>query len=235
MIPGTVEALALNGAYEYACVGPLGFHVLDVSDPTAPTLITTIDTPGFANAAEVAGGRLYLLDGSGGLRIYDLSNPANPGLLKTVALPGTTRDLGLYGGFVYVSAREGGLHVVDVAPVGSAFLVRTLSGYAWEVEAGAAGLFVSYANLSTPETPLLVDTFARSGMGTVSLSGEVLYVPHTGGSQWCRSPIRSTSSTCARFPSAGSLTSRRKGRSWSPGESNRRFSSSTFPIRSFRL
>ena len=86
--------------------------VVDVSDPTQPATLATIDRPGFQSLAH--GGRFYLSHNDG-LTIYDVSNPSAPRLLRE-GIDRPAADLDVSGDLI-VRAAVGFLN-----PIGTAFL-----------------------------------------------------------------------------------------------------------------
>ena len=57
--------------------GPRGLHIIDVSDPSSPTNVGQLNTPGFAFDVAVADNHAYVADGQPGLRIFDVSDPSS--------------------------------------------------------------------------------------------------------------------------------------------------------------
>ena len=68
---GRTQRVAVGGGGMAVPVGEDGFEWVDVSDPAAPALAATVDTPGTAQDAAIAGDTLAIADG-GALLIYRL-------------------------------------------------------------------------------------------------------------------------------------------------------------------
>jgi hypothetical protein len=98
----------------YVADGDRGLAVLDVSDPTAPTRLGGVDTPGAALQVVVRGSLAYVADGSAGLRVVNVGNPAAPTLMGSVDTPGVALDLAVQGRYAYVADGSGGLRIIDV-------------------------------------------------------------------------------------------------------------------------
>jgi len=64
--------------------GSSGLQVIDVSNPSSPVLIGSVDTPGFARGVTVTGDTAYVADWSNGLQVIDVSNPSSPVLIGLV-------------------------------------------------------------------------------------------------------------------------------------------------------
>lgn len=91
--------------------------VFGLSDPLRPTLLATIDTPGFASGVAVGpGGLLGVADGEAGLSWYDLSDPARPMPRGSVDTGGTAVRVAFdaEGSRAFVADREGGLQAIDL-------------------------------------------------------------------------------------------------------------------------
>ncbi len=98
--------LAVIGDWAYLTDADSGLMVLNISDPSAPILLDTLDTPGQAHAVAVnADGRLgYIADGECGVRVVSLnasgtSAPTEVGYWQT----GFALDVETQGGQVYVA------------------------------------------------------------------------------------------------------------------------------------
>ena len=72
------QAVAVFGHYAYVAAGSSGLFVLDISDPAAPVLAGSYDTPGQALGVTVAGNYAYVANGSDGLLVLDISDPSAP-------------------------------------------------------------------------------------------------------------------------------------------------------------
>ena len=55
-----------------------GLHVIDVSDPTALSIVGVTDTLGWAEDVDVAGSLAVVADGNRGLEVLDVANPTAP-------------------------------------------------------------------------------------------------------------------------------------------------------------
>ena len=95
-----------------------GYSTVDVSNPDAPTVISSIDTP------EVQAGNLKTItNGSGlaliaggfrGLQIHSANNPENTyALINEIATPGTANSVALAGGIAFVADDTAGLQVIN--------------------------------------------------------------------------------------------------------------------------
>lgn len=191
-LPGEVRQVVVSGNYAYLADRTLdgtdwsigALHVIDVSDPTAPTLAASFATRGQTWTLDRAGDFVYL--GADELEVIDVRNPAQP-LRASTATPGG--GVAYSDGYVYVANFQTGLTLIDVhdprqpRPVAN---LRT-SGYPRQVTvagkyayiaADFAGLLVvEVSGLQPPTVPAL--SIARSGQTVVlkwpaSAAGAVL-------------------------------------------------------------
>lgn len=72
--PGSAYGLELTGTYAYVADCGSGLQIIDISNPTSPTLVGSYDTPTCAFDVVVAGNHAYVADGST-LQLIDISNP----------------------------------------------------------------------------------------------------------------------------------------------------------------
>ena len=73
--------VASVGDYTYLADGAAGLKIYDVSDPDAPALVGSYDTPGEARDVAIAGDYAYVADGSAGVQVIDVVDPAMPRLV----------------------------------------------------------------------------------------------------------------------------------------------------------
>jgi hypothetical protein len=175
---GQVQIVAVDGDVLYAAknrsVGPSRLHAIDVSNPAAPRLLSSLnDTLTEVWTIDVEGGLLYIADEIGGLRVIDATDPAQLHAIGQLAF-GADKALiaDAEEGFAYVGTGNGNLHIVDVtdpahpAPVGKLPLATTI----WTVAAahgmvyvavGDAGLVV--VDVQDPRAPQVVATLPGVG------------------------------------------------------------------------
>ncbi|MBM4116994.1 hypothetical protein FJ251_04510 [bacterium] len=171
------QGLAARGELAVACGGRLS--VLDLSDPSAPLLVGSLDAPGtldavvlgedlaFAVAAQEHAGILYPID---------LANPAQPGLLMQPGcfFWGSPTGLALAGEHIVVNTMEEGVQVIDASDPSALVLVGNLplaeSGNSGGVAVrsdlavaarGSAGL--ALLGIGAPQAPQLLASLEPGG------------------------------------------------------------------------
>jgi len=161
-----------------------GLQIIDVSDPAAPTVTGTVETPGFALDVEVVGNYSYVADFDAFV-VIDSSVPDAPVIVATLETPGRPRDLTIRGNYAYVADLEG-LQIIDIstpaAPQltgsfnipGSAYGVAVFGSLACVADV-VSGLHV--IDVADPASPQLLGTvFTPGGAYDVEVIGNFAYV-----------------------------------------------------------
>lgn len=105
-----------------------GIQVVDVGDPTQPTVVGQHQMLAMLNRFVVQGDLLYagcqdLTSPLAYLRIMDVSDPSNPFTTKLCRTPGTANGVAVYGSYAYIADGGAGLQVVDVSDPYHPFVV----------------------------------------------------------------------------------------------------------------
>lgn len=114
-IPGGARGICLHGGTAFLAMEQLGLAMFDVTDPTSPVELGTVDTPGEARAVAASDGYAYVADWRAGVQVVDVSDPAAPEIVATIATPGMAAGIFYNDGKVYVADHVGGLRVFDVS------------------------------------------------------------------------------------------------------------------------
>src|SRR5579862_9203214 len=81
----------------------------------APTPISFLPIPGFANDVAIAGNYAYVAAGAAGLQVVDVSDLAHPFIAGALATSGNANDVRVAGNLAFVADDTAGLEVVDVS------------------------------------------------------------------------------------------------------------------------
>lgn len=137
----------------------------------APTPLSFVSVPGFANGVAVNGGFAYVAAGSAGLRVINVSDRAHPVIVAALALAGNANGIKLIGSLAIIAAGAAGIHAVDVSNPLAPILRSTLatSSTALDVAiagniayvANTTGLFL--ANISNPVTMTRISSLSLAG------------------------------------------------------------------------
>lgn len=170
-------------------------HVINVTDPAAPILISTIDSD--AGDVEIVGDYAYLASDADGFQIVDLSDPTNPTVVSGLATSQFAEGIAVSGDYAYLTDHSGvliggddGLHIIDISdPLNPFFIghysaldsaadVDLIGDYAYVISHHEA---ISIIDVSDPSTPVLVDNISglptyTSGYTDIEISGEYAYI-----------------------------------------------------------
>jgi len=190
---GAARAVVVEGDYVYLGSGGV-IYILDMSDPTSPTEVGEIATPGVVFCIFVDNFHLYVADGGGGLRVIDVADPAHPYEVGSYDTPGSAIGVWVSGSYAYVVSYETGLRIINVADPANPYEVGhcdtpddargvcVLGSYAYVAD-GGAGLRV--VDMADPAHPEEVGSYDTPGYAVgVWASGSYAYV--TGGSYGLR-------------------------------------------------
>ena len=92
--------VAVAGNYAYVACRTSGFKVVDISIPTAPVVVGSVDTPHIALSVAISGSHAYVADGIK-LQVIDISNPFAPTIVGAANTP-FSMDVEVVGNFAYV-------------------------------------------------------------------------------------------------------------------------------------
>jgi len=112
---GTIRGVRTTSNYAYVGDGINGLRILNITTPSTPQLVGTLDTPDDARDIDVRNDIVYVADDrGGGLRIIDASLPSTPVALGAYDTPGDAYSVQVVGTTAYVADGDKGLRVVDV-------------------------------------------------------------------------------------------------------------------------
>lgn len=114
--PGNARDVAIQGDYLYVADGRAGLTVVDVSDITAPRLVSTLSLPGggYANKVAVAGNIACVANGTAGLAVIDVTNPNAPFLRSMIKTPEAKAVTITEDGGILATDRDWGLLVITM-------------------------------------------------------------------------------------------------------------------------
>ncbi|MBN2551643.1 MAG: hypothetical protein JXB06_02685 [Spirochaetales bacterium] len=129
----SINRIAVEGDYAYLAAYSTGTHVVDISDPVHPHLVTTIATTDLVRDAAVQGEILCLATDNVGLVVLDVSNPASPVELSTYDGPvviEVPRRVTIAGRYVYLGdtgSTNPGVHIIDILDPSDPQYINTLT------------------------------------------------------------------------------------------------------------
>ena len=127
--------VTVRGNYAYVADRRSGMQIIDISDPTSPSLTGNYDVVRMdAMDVEVSGSHAYVASGYPGLLILDISNPSTPTFVGSVDTQEDALDVAILGEYAYVASTSSGLHIIDISNPTLPFLTGSYkSSYATAV------------------------------------------------------------------------------------------------------
>jgi len=179
------EDLCVSGNYAYVATQD-GLSVVDISNPSSPSEVTTVGTGLYSQTVVADGSYLYIGTVGSGLRVFDVSTPDIPVEAGSCAIPAEIYDISISGSYAYIVTGSDSLKVIDISDphnpvrVGAASIpdqansIAVYGGYAY-VAASWAGFLVY--DVSSPTSPALVKTIPAEGFPYgVAIDGSRVYV-----------------------------------------------------------
>ena len=163
-----------------------GLRVIDVSDPSAPTLLGFINTPSVVWRVDVSGGVAYVA-GQFGLQVIDVSDSSMPTLLSSISVSGASaQGITVSGSVAYITGTFG-LQVIDVSDPSTPTLLGSVSpGPAFRFAVSGSVAYVTGQNglqlidVSDSSTPTLLGSFnPQAAVLSITVSGSVAYLGST--------------------------------------------------------
>jgi hypothetical protein len=153
----------------YICSGVSGFSIWDMKDPTEPSKIGFLDTPGYASSVHVTGQYAFVVCADAGLRVIDVSHPSEPKEIGHFDMTSAT-CIQVEDKYAYVA--DLGLRILDISVPSN----PTEISY-YETPGVAFGLYIDgnrvyvaddwcglrVIDISEPKTPFEVGHFQTPG------------------------------------------------------------------------
>ncbi|MDB9412535.1 DUF4347 domain-containing protein, partial [Microcystis aeruginosa] len=186
--PGEAHDVKVVGNYAYVADFSLGLQIIDISNPTNPTLIGNYDTSGSAMDVQIVGNYAYVADYASGLQIIDISNPTNPTLTGNYSdWPlGSAYGLEVVGNYAYVASDYQGLTIIDISNPSNPTLIGNYDTSSRALEVQVIGNYAYVADyesglqiidVSNPENPTLKGNYDTPGIASdVEVVGNYAYV-----------------------------------------------------------
>jgi hypothetical protein len=183
---GNNWGVTVSGNHAYLAKGGNGLQVIDVSDPTSPTLAGSYNTTGDSRAVAVSGDHAFVADGGSGIQVIDISDPTTPTLDGNYDTPGWALDIVISGDHAFMAGGANGLQVIAISDP----TTPTLAG-SWDSPIDAWGVAVSgdrayladddsglqVIDISDPTNPTPVGSYNTTGNAYgVAVSGHHAFV-----------------------------------------------------------
>ena len=115
LVAQSESAPADAGHYLYVACGAAGVQVVDVGDPSHPTLVGACDTAGSANDVAAGDDLAVTADGTSGVQVVDAAQPASPAVIGGSAATGASAGVCVRDDLAYVAEGGSGLRIVRLA------------------------------------------------------------------------------------------------------------------------
>jgi hypothetical protein len=161
------QGVQVVGNYAYVADSTSGLQIIDISNPTTPTLKGNYYTLSYAEGVQVVGNYAYVADYYSGLQIIDISNPTTPTLKGNYDISGLAAGVQVVGNYAYVTDSDSGLQIIDISNPTTPTLKGNYNtpGRAWRVQVVGNYAYVTYVaddesglqiiDISNPTTPTL--------------------------------------------------------------------------------
>jgi hypothetical protein len=137
-----VTAITVSGNYAYLSTVGDNLRIYDVSNPSAPALVSSITNSGTAMCIAASGNYAYTANYSA-LNIYDVSNPANATNIGYTTTP-YSESVAASGNYAYVGLNSQGLRIYDVSnPIGPSLVGQINNSFPTPSTGQAIGIAVS--------------------------------------------------------------------------------------------
>ncbi len=191
-------SVAVEGYLACVAYGDAGVQLLDVRNPAAPRVLSTLSQVGRVNDVALAGGFAYLA--ADGFMVMDVSNPESPRMVSVLESGGRYSRVLVSGDRAYVLGAWGRLEILDIAdPYHPGRIGEYTDGigiFAVAVHGVVAhlaqGFWFTTVDISDPSRPVVLGKLQLPrAIEDVALRGDLAYASSRGnpgaGSNggWC--------------------------------------------------
>ncbi len=183
--PAYASTLVIDGDYLYGAAS--GLTITDISDLSAPAIVSTLDFGRYTYGLDVADGYAFLTSGLGDVSVVDVADPSAPVVIGVEHVTGISRGVSVANGYVCVVNNN--LHLIEVNdPIEPGYLATLATPDITEVIeiAGDFAFLVSnyelqIVDITDPIAPVAVAQLDfPEGITDVSISGNYAYTINSG-------------------------------------------------------
>ncbi|MEO2199351.1 MAG: hypothetical protein ABGY72_25140 [bacterium] len=197
----------------YVANGFVGFVVVDLADPDAPTVRGSYEvvSQGQTVSIALADNVVLTTNNQTGLNAFDVSDPTSPRLLTSWLTGGYSRDVAGMGTLGLVADQPDGLHVVNLSDPSNPLeaSVHFAEGETTQLVVSSpatATAFIVDGATSTVEIVDLTDPTSAALAGTYTAPGRVMHVAAEGSTLFLAQAGQGLSIVDVSTPSAPHLT-----------------------------
>jgi hypothetical protein len=169
--PSGARDVVVVGDYAHVADSFAGVQVIDISDPTRPTIVGAVPTFR-ARGIAAAGHHLYVADAESGLRVVDIANPTFPSIAGSIDTPGSAERVRVQGNFAYVADAGAGLQIIDISDPTAPEIVGSIDSpaYTWDLAVSQSHAYLADGSLGL-QVVNVVDPSSPTRIGGASLPG----------------------------------------------------------------
>ncbi|MDK9699775.1 MAG: T9SS type A sorting domain-containing protein [bacterium] len=112
--PGSIFSIAIAGDHALVANFNLGVSIIDITNLSLPSLLYTIDTPGYAVDIELNEEIAYVADSNGGVLFISTSNPDSMRIISQLIAPFMCRTIGVIDTNYCVVGTDSVLYILNV-------------------------------------------------------------------------------------------------------------------------
>ncbi len=188
MLDDMVEDIVwkVNAGVTYALVSGSSLNIINVTNPLAPSLVSTTELSGYGEGLGVSGDYAYVAVGSAGMEVIDISNPASPTSVAVVAGSGSGYAEGINVAAPRAYLGNGAnVTIFDISTPTNPTIEGTFEGSDWVQDVMVLstymyvcewGVGIEVVDISTPASPVLVTTFSNPRNADIMFDGNFAYI-----------------------------------------------------------
>ena len=169
--PGHAGGIAVSGNHAYIA-DQTSLVVIDISDPTKPSLLGSYGTGANAYGVAADGNNVYVANDGSGLSVFNAADPMQLVAAGSIGVLSWTAGVTVRGDYAYVSSHDAGLVIVDISDPSNLTLVASydttgsaantsLSGNYAFVSDYDAGLQI--IDITNPSSPTWISSYSTPG------------------------------------------------------------------------
>lgn len=175
LLVDNINDLKVDGNFAYIAADT-GVYIIDVTNPTTPTLATSDAPASAAMGLYVANHTMYVADGATGVLVYDISDRYAISQIGSYDTSGTAYDVSLVGTDLYVADYASGLSVLDVSSSTAPTLTGTYDTTGLLIRTTVAGGYVFASDYNVGIKIFEIGGLKTPSIRTGSIDSNVLYV-----------------------------------------------------------
>jgi hypothetical protein len=113
LLPQSANDLFVFNDYAFVALADSGLKIVDVLNPSSPTLVNSYPSYGTANGVFIDGGSVYIADGSNGVQMLNIVDAAQPLFEGSFDTRGYAYDVFVSGGYIFVADGDAGLEILE--------------------------------------------------------------------------------------------------------------------------